>query len=491
MRATDRKRGKVVKSTGVGFALCVLFVVAWLGMFQLDWAEAATQAKVSAGEQHTVLIKSDGTLWAWGGNTYGQLGDGTTTNHSSPEQIGMSNGWASVAASGFHTAALGSDGTLWTWGDNTYGQLGDGTTTNHPSPEQIGTSNDWMSVAAGGYHMVAIKSNGTLWAWGENNAGQLGDGTTTGQGSPEQIGAANNWGSVSAGFRHTMAIKTDGTMWAWGDNTHGELGDGSTTMQTSPEQIGTDNHWMSVAAGYDYTVAVKSDGTLWAWGSNSSGEMGAGMMTADILGPQQIGTDNHWASVAAGWTHVVGVKSDGTLWSWGNNSYGQMGDGTMINRNSPEQIGTEQNWMWAAAGDGFTTALNSNDDMMAWGNNQYGQVGNNSTSDQDSPEMIMAGLWHSATDYANGWKMMNWFGYFNTNNAPWIYHQTLGWMYPFATSTDSMWLWVSALNGFMWTSQSVYPYMYSINDGAWLYYAEGTSNPPKLYNFKTGKWQSN
>jgi alpha-tubulin suppressor-like RCC1 family protein len=210
---------------------------------------------VSAGSAHTVALKSDGTLWAWGYNGFGQLGDGSITPHLFPEQICMvegacssttDNNWVSVSAGSAHTVALKSDGTLWAWGWNFYGQLGDGSTVEKHSPEQIcmiegacspTTDNNWRSVSAGWYHTTALKSDGTLWAWGYNLDGELGDSTTTDQNSPEQIGTDTNWSSLSAGWYHTTALKSDGGFWAWGYNSLGQLGDGTTTDVHSPEWI--------------------------------------------------------------------------------------------------------------------------------------------------------------------------------------------------------------------------------------------------------------
>ena len=220
-----------------------------------------------------------------------------------------------VVAGSFHTMLLKTDGTLWAWGDNSSGQLGDGTTVNKSSPTQVGTGTDW-AAARGGYapQTVAIKSNGTLWAWGNNSGGQLGDGTTVSKSSPTQVGTATNWSTISVGDSHTVAIKTDGTLWAWGWNIYGQLGDGTTVDKSSPIQIGTALNWSAVAAGYAHTIALRSDGTLWAWGLNSNGQLGDGS-TTEIYSPKKVGTGSSWAVVAAGDSHTIAIMSDGTLWT--------------------------------------------------------------------------------------------------------------------------------------------------------------------------------
>ena len=222
-------------------------------------------ATVDCGQAHTLAVKSDGTLWAWGNNYEGQLGTGTVGEQlPSPLQVGTASNWAMVACGQYHTVAMKSDGTLWGWGRNGNGQLGDGTGTTTNSPVQVGTANNWVTVASGADHALALKSDGTLWAWGHNGVGQLGDGSTTQRLSPVQVGTANNWATVACGAGHTLAVKGDGTLWGWGDNQYGQLGDGTTTQRLSPVQVGTASNWATVGGGQYHTLALKSDGTLWA-----------------------------------------------------------------------------------------------------------------------------------------------------------------------------------------------------------------------------------
>ncbi len=382
----DHKLGKLC-GVFMRIGLLVLMLFLCLTTAGAPAASAAVTPQIAAGAYHTVALKSDGTLWSWGSNAYGQLGDGSGTSKIVPTKIETDNTWASVFSGAFHTVALKSDGTLWAWGYNYAGQLGDGTTTNRLSPVQIGTDNTWVSVFAGYYHTIALKSDGTLWAWGLNNYGQLGDGSGTNRFVPTQIGYDNTWVSVSAEVWHTIALKSDGTLWAWGDNGCGELGDGSARVKFVPTKIGSENTWVSISAGLYYTIALKSDGTLWAWGYNGGGQLGDGT-TTNRLSPVQIESDNKWITISVGEGHTIALKSDGTLWAWGRNFGGQLGDGTTADKHSPVQIGSDNTWESIEAGYSHSLSLKSDGSLWAWGWNKYGQVGDGTTVDKLSPVQI-------------------------------------------------------------------------------------------------------
>ena len=240
---------------------------------------------------HTIYVKDDGTVWAWGNNNNGQLGDGSATSKNTPVQVSGLYSMTAVAAGSGHTVALKNDGTVWAWGNNSTGQLGNGNfTPSNPTPAQVSglsgmSSGVVIAVAAGYDHTVALKNDGTVWAWGNNATGQLGNGNITPSNTPVQVSGLSGVTAVAAGFGHTVALKSDGTVRTWGNNTKGQLGNGLTNGTTIDSAIPVVVSGMvgvtDIAAGYEGSVvlkgAFKGDGTVWAWGSNSNGQLGNGL----------------------------------------------------------------------------------------------------------------------------------------------------------------------------------------------------------------------
>ncbi|NOK38261.1 kelch-like protein [Corallococcus exercitus] len=295
---------------------------------------------VAAGYGHTLALKQDGTLWTWGRNVEGQLGDGTnatTPRRSTPGRVPGLTGVTAIAAGWVHAFALKQDGTFWAWGENSYGQLGDGSNTNRDAPVNVFGLTGVTAIAAGYHHTLVLKQDGTLWAWGENSYGQLGDGTTGSPNQPLQVPGLTGVTAIAAGERHTLALKQDGTVWAWGHNDAGQLGDGTLTNRLTPVRVQGLTGITAVAAGYHHTLALKQDGTVWAWGWNAYGQLGDGTTTSRIT-PVQVAGLTGATAIAANYYHTLALKQDGTVWAWGRNGQGQLGDGTTTDHLTPVQV---------------------------------------------------------------------------------------------------------------------------------------------------------
>lgn len=332
---------------------------------------------ISAGTYLTLALKSDGTVWSWGMNDYGQLGNGTNYAEGAIYKVQGLDNVVSVAAGSYHGLALKNDGTVWSWGGNNYGQLGDGTTTNRYIPVQVQNLNNVIEIAAGQYYSIALKSDGTVWAWGLNNYGVLGDGTSTSRYTPVQVHNLSNVIAISAGDSHNLALRSNGTVWAWGNNNGGVLGDGTTQNRYIPIQVKNLNGVLSIAAGSRHSMALKSDETVWTWGYNNYGQLGNGTST-DSYTPLQVQNISNAVSIDAGYDHSMALKSDGTVWSWGDNSSGQLGDNTYAIRHLPVQVQNLESVAKISAGDRFSIALDTSGIVYGWGNNFSFQIGKGS-----------------------------------------------------------------------------------------------------------------
>ena len=313
-------------------------------------------------DNSAAAIKSDGTLWTWGYAGKGRLANGTTTpDVSSPVQIGSLTDWSVICFQAERTIfAIKTDGTLWGWGDNAKGQLGDGTTTTRSSPVQIGALTNWSLITAGAQQAHAIKTDGTLWGWGYSNyVGGVGDNTLTNRSSPVQIGALTTWSKVINALHGGHAIKTDGTLWGWGESRfEGRIGDGAKTVRSSPVQIGALTDWADIAnCGRKSRVAVKTGGTLWGWGDGTERRI-PWDNTTDYSSPIQVGALTDWSKVFGRGEGNGGaaIKTDGTLWGWGRNNYGKIGLGNTTQYSSPVQVGALTTWSENFSAGGSNTA---------------------------------------------------------------------------------------------------------------------------------------
>ncbi len=384
---------------------------------------SSTPGSIAAGEQHTCAVKTDGTVWCWGLADSGQLGDGTLGDANAvrlhPVQViqgaGMLTGVKAVAAGWFTTCALKTDGTVWCWGQNDLGQLGintggDDTDANSLEPVQVLQGGGFLTgvkaIAGGGRHFCALKTDGTVWCWGYDGFAQLGDGTIgTGRYqtrlTPVQVilGSGKMTGviAIATGGEHTCALRSGGTVWCWGDDFTGALGDGTrgnaNHIRLQPVQVvqgsGKLAYATAIAAGAGHTCARKSNGTVWCWGWDAHGELGDGTRGSNYLRlkPVQVvqgsGKMTGVASIATRDISTCAVKTAGGVWCWGSDSYGQLGDGTRGNtqhlRLKPVQVvygtGTLTSIGVITLGTRHTCAVKTTGTMWCWGWDVSGQLG--------------------------------------------------------------------------------------------------------------------
>lgn len=294
---------------------------------------------VDVGKSHFIVLKEDSTVWGWGDHTYGQLGaNGNTTNSPIPIQKEDGNRLSNIkaiAAGSNHTVALDEAGKVWTWGSNDYGQLGHSVgvlMNSNPTPVTELTTNI-IAIAAGDHHTLAVDANGQVWAWGRDNFGQISNGNITST-TPNIVSGINDIVTVAAGANHSIALKRDGTVWTWGRNTVGQLGNGETTnINTVPSVVPGLSNIVDIDAGENHTIALKQDSTsVYAWGSNAYGQLGDGGRE-DKLYPIQVEGMNKVKMIAAGDNHTITLKEDGTVWTWGKNT-----SGTASSRTTPIQV---------------------------------------------------------------------------------------------------------------------------------------------------------
>lgn len=361
----------------------------------------AAPLQLAGGEYHSMLLSPSGTLYAWGHNRYGQVGDGTVpelpeltpgiNNRPLPQRIGDAGFWRSIAAGATHSLGVAGDGTLWTWGYCFWGQLGNGRVDcdDVVAPAPVGTDTDWIAVAGGEYHSIGLRSDGSLWGWGGTFYGQAGSGPGAPYriSQPQPVGTDRDWVAIGSGKRHNLALKADGTLWGWGYNAFGQVGDGSRYMRYAPVQVDSSRLWEKFSAGGGHSLAIARDGTLWAWGYGKFGQLGRGDRLSSPQ-PSMVGQDTDWTEVAAGGYHGVALKADGSLWAWGRNEYGQVGNGTTEDVLSPVRIGDRNDWIAVGAGDEFSLAVRADGTVWAWGKNIFGALGNGSLVDSPVPVQV-------------------------------------------------------------------------------------------------------
>jgi alpha-tubulin suppressor-like RCC1 family protein len=404
-------------------------------------APPATWASVfTGGGAATCAIRSDGTLWCWGGSPYGTVVVDVVGEHRSvPVRVGDSRAWASASPGRTHACAIRTDGSLWCWGTNDSGELGLG--RDHAEvfqPARVGTASDWVSASAadrstcairadrslwcwgagtgrwdparigaatwsavdlGETHACGIRTDGTLWCWGSGSRGELGLGAGRQEmKSPTQVGTSASWVSLNSTANHMCAVDTGHGLWCWGDNSAGQLGDGTTVQRDVPVRVGAGTSWASAAAGLDHTCALTTDGRTFCWGQNDTGELGDGTIDGAAR-PVAVNTDLTTRSIIAGWGHTCALTAGQELWCWGNNFGGRLGDGTEVpspNTASAVRVGTGKDWTGLDLGGRHTCALRADATLWCWGDNTHGQLGDGRTVSRPTPARV-AGAWASVS----------------------------------------------------------------------------------------------
>lgn len=334
---------------------------------------------VSAGENFSLGIKMDGTLWGWGQNNNKLgLGLGNLVDQNLPIQIGTANDWATVSAGNVHSLAVKTNGTLWSWGNGQFGQLGNGLFNSAtPNVTQVGTATDWLSVSAGNRFSLAIKTTGTLWAWGLNNVGQLGISNTINQSLPVQVGVASNWLKIDAGNQHSLAIDATGFVYGWGDNTFGQFGNGTNTSSLFPILVSSSNTWSEVSAGLDHSLFLNSFGFLFSSGNNTNGQLCNGTNTAsNIMMPAtNTGAQFQYIAISAGGGHSLVIDNSNLLWSSGLNTQGQLGLGNNTNTNVLTLVSTTNTYFAISAGSTHSLTMETSTALWSTGRGMEGELG--------------------------------------------------------------------------------------------------------------------
>jgi len=375
---------------------------------------------LAAGQRHSLAVLTNETLWTWGLDNFGQLGNAISGSTGAdlqlrnvPQLIGTNGSpttnavWAALSGGsrgydvatnqpGGFSVGIQTNGTLWTWGLNDRGQLGIASVTSQRVPVRVGNATNWMQAEAGATHVLGLQRDGTIWAWGANDFGQLGIGTANASQVPVRVGSDSAWVEVRAGGFFSLARRADGTIWAWGANNYGQLGLGTNVNQSRPVMVGVDADWATMSAGVFHSLGIKTDGTLWSWGRNNFGQLGLGTGGTGIENfntnrPAPSGQGTNWAVLAAGHSHSLALQSDGSLWAWGANQVGQLGDGTSgsalstndANKNLPVPVAAGLVWR-AIAASVHSLGITTNGDVWGWGLNEYGQVGDGTGGDRSN-----------------------------------------------------------------------------------------------------------
>ena len=360
---------------------------------------SSLQNRVAAEGYFSCYLLNSGAVKCWGSNEDGQLGDGTTVDSSSPVAVsGLSSGVVAITTGKYHSCALLNSGAVKCWGLNEYGQLGDGTTDDRSSPVAVsGLSSGVVAITGGGEHTCALLNSGAVKCWGYNSDGQLGDGTTVDSSSPVAVsGLSSGVVAITGGRYFTCALINNGTssMKCWGDNSSGQLGDGTTDYRSAPvvvkNAIGADvTNVLAISAGGHHACAILNSGAVYCWGQNDYGQLGDGTIVDSSYLVAVSGLSSGVVTISAGFEHTCALLNSGAVKCWGGNAYGEVGDETTFVRSSPVAVsGLSSGVVAVTAGRWHTCALLNSGVLKCWGDNKYGQLGDGTTVDSSAPVAV-------------------------------------------------------------------------------------------------------
>ncbi|MEI8219369.1 MAG: hypothetical protein WCH91_01915, partial [bacterium] len=348
----------------------------------------STFVSISAGTSHTCAVSSIGEGWCWGDNTTGQVGDGTTTTRFSPVAVALPAGetsWAAISAGYQHTCGVAISGTAYCWGANTYGQLGDATTTSKLAPTRVNGAITWATVVAGVRHTCGLDTVGTAYCWGDNSSYALGDGTTVRRTLPNAVNTTGLGSSafthISVGQYHTCAKSTATATFCWGFNGSGQLGYGTNGSDSNLHPVSTSDPLGSVTTGVEHSCGVVSTASpsyMVCWGANSDGQLG-NSTTSSQLSPARVSGERNWRSVSSSNKTTCGIDKTDIGYCWGSGGYGQIGDGATQNRSAPTALLTSLKWAQLSAGGSHTCGITMAGKAYCWGSNSSGQIGDGSS----------------------------------------------------------------------------------------------------------------